>query len=127
MLFFQKIYKGLFSTALTLLFVLSWLACSVHIPFSPDIAHADSSPSTHQSTQDHSEGSIGNCIDHTPTQVANRDKNEPHNILALVSNPTASIIDSIENQRTFVYRISTPDDDPFNKRYSFLTNNKLII
>lgn len=127
MLFFQKIHKGLFSAVLTALFVLSWLACSVHIPFTPEIAHADSAPSTHQSSQDHSEGSVSNCIDHTPTQVVNRDKNEPHNILALVSNPTAILIDSIKDQTTFVSRIFTPEDDPFNERYSFLIDSKLII
>ncbi len=126
MLFFHKTHNRIFSFLLTGLFLLSWVACSAHISLTPNNEHADALPNAHQSEDSHTEEAVNTCFDHTPTQVVNRDQNESHNIIALVSNPTANLIESIEN-RVMTSRIFSQEDDPFDTRYSFLIDGKLII
>ncbi len=127
MLFFKKFHHGLLAAVLTALFVFTWLACSVHIPLATDNFHADNLAAAHEPSPSHGNETTSTCIDHAPTQLISRDKNETLDMVALVPDVTADIIESVENQKILTSLISPSGYDPFDTRYSFLIYNKLII
>ncbi|MBU3669054.1 MAG: hypothetical protein FGM57_03790 [Candidatus Taylorbacteria bacterium] len=123
---FNKLNKNKLSGLFALMFVFAWFACSAHVNFSPETAHAGTLPDSHQSSPSHEGNMTEVCIDHAPSQNVTRHQDDSSNSPALISNATDQFINQLRIVSSF-NDDPIRDRDPLSMRYSFLVYNKFLI